>query len=445
MILSFTDAPGVDFFWGPACEGQPVLFTVNPSVTNVGAAATWLWNFGDGSTSALMTPAHFFAALGQYTVTLTSTDTSGNANMASHIVTITQLPVSFFSYGTPNCSNQPVVLTDLSHTLYGYISQWVWNYGDGTPNDTIHFPDEPNVSHEFSVPGTSNVTLTVTNSFGCQALVTRPVTVTEAPIANFTYTNDCSGLATSFLDASSANGPGNTVQYWWDFGDPATGMSNHSDIKDPSHLFSGPGTYMVMHVVHNFYNCADTIVKPVIIRDPVAVDFVYDHTCVDGNANFNPDTAVMNVAEITSWAWDFGDGVTDFQQNTVHVYQGPGTYLVTLTVSDIWGCTVSKMRSVTVNPLPVAMFNTVQLPCQSIAAVFDDVSTTYAGYITNWKWDFGDGTIQSIDFPTNGDATHVFASAGNFLVTLTITSSDSCKAEHSQTIVVGAAPIANFE
>ena len=445
LTLSFTNVPGVEFSWGPACEVQPVTFTVNPVITNIGAMASWLWNFGDGGTSVLMNPTHLFAALGQYTVTLTCTDTSGNAKTVSHTVSISLLPVAFFSYSTPNCSNQPVILTDLSHTLYGYISEWIWNYGDGSANDTIYFPNEPNVSHQFSGPGVSNVTLTVTNSFGCMAMNTMPVEVTAAPTANYTYANDCSGLETSFLDASSANGSGNTVQYWWNFGDPATGLNNKSEIKDAVHLFSNPGTYQVMHVVRNFNNCADTIVKSVIIRMPVIVGFIYDHTCLDGNAHFSPDTTVMNIAAVSSWAWDFGDGVTDFQQNTVHAYQGPGSYQVTLTVTDFFGCTASKTRTVVVNPLPLALFNTSQLPCQNIPAQFDDVSTTYAGFITRWEWNFGDGNNQTIHFPVNGNVSHNYAAAGIYTVTLTITSSDSCQAVHTQTITVEPAPTANFE
>ena len=183
---------------------------------------------------------------------------------------------------------------------------------------------------------------------GCDASVTIPVDVIEAPIANFQYSNNCSGLVTSFLDASYANGPGNTVQYWWDFGDPATGINNTSDLKDAIHLFSAPGTYQVMHVVRNFNNCTDTIIKPVTILAPVPVDFVYDHTCVNGSANFGPDTTVMNVADIISWAWDFGDGVTSIQQNTSTCICCPGDYKVTLTVTDISGCTASKTRTVTV-------------------------------------------------------------------------------------------------
>jgi len=445
MTLIFSNTPGIDFTWGASCESQPVAFSPDASVTNIGAVATWLWNFGDGNTSGLMNPSHLFAGLGNYTVTLTAIDTNGFAKVISHVITITQPPVSFFSYSIPNCSNEEIILTDLSYTLYGNIAEWVWNYGDGSPNDTIMFPNEPNRAHLFNAAGTFNVTLSIINSFGCKASLTIPVEVIEAPIANFQYTNNCSDLVTSFQDASYANGPGNTVQYWWEFGDPATGVNNYSNLKDPTHLFTAPGTYQVMHIVRNFNNCSDTIIKPVTILTPVPVDFVYDHTCVNGTTNFSPDTTVMNVADITGWAWDFGDGVTNYQQYTSHSYSGPGTYQVKLTVTDISGCTASKTRTVVVNPLPVAMFNVAQLPCANEATHFDDVSTTYAGYIVKWNWDFGDGNTQQILHPANADTDHTYSIPGTYTVKLTITSSDSCTAERTETIVINPAPTVNFD
>lgn len=445
MMLKFSNSPGVGFTWGPACEGLAVTFSVDPAVTNIGSIVSWNWNFGDGNTSVLMNPVHLFAALGEYNVTLTVVDVNGSAMVVMHKVTVTQVPVSFFSHSTPGCSNEPVLFNDLAHTLYGYIAEWIWNYGDGTNNDTIHFPDDPNTSHLFAGPGTYNVTLSITNSFGCMASVTLPVEVIEAPIANFQYTNDCSGLITSFQDASYANGPGNTVQYYWNFGDPVSGGNNTSDLKDPTHLFSAPGIYQVMHVVRNFNNCADTIVKSVTILEPIAVDFTYDHTCVNGIANFNPNAAVMDTASITTWLWDFGDGVTDFHKNTNHVYAGPGSYQVTLTVTNNSGCTASKIRTVVVNPLPVAMFNFPQLPCEQSSLLFDDASTTYAGHIVRWNWDFGDGNTQVVLFPENPDVNHTYAAAGSYNIKLTIISSDSCTDEQNQVIIINPAPTVNFE
>jgi len=445
MTLTFSATPGLDFNWGASCEGQPVSFQVNTTVTNTGAMASYSWDFGDGNNSVQMNPTHLYAAIGHYTVTLTATDTLGNTVTNLHQVYVSQLPVAFFAYESPNCSNQPVQFTDLSHTLYGNIAQWVWNYGDGSPNDTILFPENPNTQHLFDTSGVFNVTLVITNSFGCMASLTQPVNIIPAPVANFNYVNTCNGLNTQFEDASYANGAGNIVGWWWDFGDPLTGPDNFSNQENPMHLFSGPGTYTVTHVARNFNNCTDTIVREIIILPGLAVDFLHHHTCVNDASYFAPDTNVMNVASIISWEWNFGDGGFSYLQAPTHMYLAPGSYDVTLTVTDLNGCVSAKTKTVVVNPAPVAMFNVSQQHCKGLPVSFDDVSAIYAGYIVNWTWDFGDGTIESIDFPANPDTEHTFANSGTYTVTLTITASDSCSTVTTQTLVIEPAPTANFE
>jgi len=383
---------------------------------------------------------------GAYSVTATRVSTGCIQGMGNSVaVSILSSPVSFFSTSTQNCSNEPVYFTDLASTLYGYISEWTWDFGDGTSSDLIHFPDEPNISHRYQSPGTYTVTLKVTNSLGCSASTSIAVEVIEAPVANFQYNQDCSGLETIFRDASYANGPGNKVQYWWDFGDPSTGIDNFSNEKDATHIFSAPGTYLIKHIVRNFNNCTDTIIKPVVILTPVPIDFVYDYICVKGITQFRPDTSLMNIANVTSWQWNFGDGVTNYTQNTDHTYSEPGTYQVTLTINDISGCTATKIHTVVVNQAPVALFNIKQLPCANVPVHFDDASKTYVGFITKWNWDFGDGNKKQILYPANSDTEHIYSLPGTYTVKLTIVSSDSCTAESQQTIVINPAPVANFD
>lgn len=153
-----------------------------------------------------MNPSHLYAAIGNYTVTLTAIDSIGNSYTNIHSLYVSELPVAFFAYTSPNCSNEPVLFTDLSHTLYGNVASWVWSYGDGSANDTIYFPNNPNTLHSYDTSGTFNVTLVITNSFGCMTSVTQAVNVIPAPVANFSFVSTCSGLSTQFTDASSANG-----------------------------------------------------------------------------------------------------------------------------------------------------------------------------------------------------------------------------------------------
>jgi PKD repeat protein len=64
----------------------------------------------------------------------------------------------------------------------------------------------------------------------------------------------------------------NIVSWNWNFGDPASGVFNTSNLADPQHIFTTPGFYTVTLYVVNFNNCSDTITKQVNagVAPPVA-------------------------------------------------------------------------------------------------------------------------------------------------------------------------------
>ncbi|HPT01951.1 MAG TPA: PKD domain-containing protein [Bacteroidales bacterium] len=444
MTLTFDPNPGVDFTWGASCESQSVDFAVDPAATNIGAVASWSWDFGDGGTSLLMNPSHVFPSWGTYNVKLTTTDTTGYVRIVMNEVYVSQPPVAMFSSSVSNCSNEEVQFKDLSFTLYGYIEQWVWNFGDGTPDDTINFPDDPNVKHMFDTTGIYNVTLTIRNSFGCENSVILPVTVITAPIANFYYTGNCASTVVNFSDASFANGSGNVVQWWWNFGDPLSGSDDNSELENPIHTFTEPGTYMVTHIVRNFNNCTDTIVKPVVILPPLDVDFTHTYTCIDELTHFIPDTTVIAAGAVQSWFWDFGDGLTSTDMYASHAFTSTGLYHVTLTITDTNNCVASGSHDITIYALPIANFETEPWLCEDTPVEFTDLSSAASGYIIKWFWDFGNGDTLTVNYPDNPNIQYTYAIPGTYNVTLSIKSTDSCTAEITKSVIIGSTPVANF-
>lgn len=434
----------VDFTYTGICVGSPTNFTA--AVPNPGIITNWDWNFGDGNFSTLQNPTHTFGGVFTYTVNLTVTDTGGNTGTVTHFVDIHPLPAANFSYNVPNCHNDSIHFTDLSSTVFGYITTWIWNYGDGSLNDTVYFPDNPNLVHLFPNPGTFNVTLSITNSEGCSNSVQIPVTVMPSPIANFYYNifGLCEDQVIQFTDASFANGAGNIVAWHWDFGDPTSGINNNSNLEDPTHTYNTQGTYTVVLTVTNFNNCTDTMTKQVVIHDHPPVDFTWSPACLNDLVFFYPDTAATNLGAIQTWWWNFGDGFTSPNPIGSHAYLAPGTYSVSLTVTDTLGCDSTVVHDIIINPLPVAHFNPGNNNCAGAEVQFQDQSSTYAGYIWRWIWDFGDGTIDTVLFPNNQNLTHVYSLPGTYNVTLTIFATDSCTAFETQAVTIHPNPVANF-
>ena len=436
----------VDFTHTGVCVGSPTNFSGTATGINV---VSWAWDYGDGFFASGQGVTHTYAAtntLPGYTAILTVTDNLGATYAATKFISIQALPIAFFSFNSPTCNSDSIHFHNLSSTTNGYLKRFVWNYGDGSLNDTIYWPFNPDVAHFFPSIGTFNVTLEVMNSDSCISQATILVIVIPSPIANFYFNGSCKDQLVQFTDASSSGGAGN-IEYWnWSFGDAISGINNSSILTNPTHIFSTPGVFTVTLVVTNFNNCSDTMVKQVTIHQSPPVEFTFTHSCLKELINFSADLTVMAPGTIASWNWDFGDGVSNNNPaTTAHAFLNPGTYTVKLTVTDTSGCINSIAHDILINPLPVVLFSISANTCAGSLVSFTDNSTTSAGYKVKWFWQFGDGTDTTVFFPGNPNISHLYFAGGTYPVTLTITSSDSCKGTATQNVIIHPNPVANFD
>jgi PKD repeat protein len=126
-------------------------------------------------------------------------------------------------------------------------------------------------------------------------------------------------------------------------------------------------------------------------------------------------------ASITGYAWTFGDGGSASGRTATHTFGDPGTFNVTLTVTNDRGLTASTSQAVTVSggngPTPAFTFSPTE-PRINEAVFFNGAtSTAGAGHtITSYRWDFGDGATG-----TGVTTSHTYAVAGSYTVSLTVT------------------------
>lgn len=134
-------------------------------------AVTYLWDFGDGSTSPQENPTHVYQSPGMYDVTLYAFGVSGNVSVSTpNQVAVYPTPTAnFLAFEiNPEAGGDSVQFTDNSFDA----TTWLWDFGDPASgvNNTSTLPAP---IHWYAANGTYNVTLIVSNTFGCYDTISK--------------------------------------------------------------------------------------------------------------------------------------------------------------------------------------------------------------------------------------------------------------------------------
>lgn len=262
--------------------------------------------------------------------------------------------------------------------------------------------------------------------------------VDGAPSALFSVT--CTSAVCQFSEKAT-DADGALTKWQWDFGD---GMSSAS--RNPSHDFVWNGTYRVTLVVTDDKGNTGAYAAPVTIIGGLtpntlpSAHFVWE--CKERLCTFIDNSSDAD-GTITKWQWNFGDGSPATNQPTAsRYYASVGVYDVTLTVTDDRGGSDSQVYTISVgaNAPPIAAF---EASCSGLTCQFTDQSTDSDGTITSRSWSFGDGSPNS----SATSASHVFAAAGTYPVTLSVTDDKGATNLTTRSITVATSnspPVASF-
>ncbi len=187
-----------------------------------GSGAVYTWAFGDGATGSGAVVQHVYPAVGDYTATVTATNSVNSLTVSTQVTITGGTPVS----GVLAFNDGPTVLgsaTTLSATVEsGSGVTYTWAFGDGASFIPQTWPDSGKVvTHTYPAVGTYTATVTATNRAG-QTSATTAVLVVDAPIAGLAAHNDSpTGLgAATTLSATITSG--SNVVFTWELGDGQT-------------------------------------------------------------------------------------------------------------------------------------------------------------------------------------------------------------------------------
>ena len=255
----------------------------------------------------------------------------------------------------------------------------------------------------------------------------------EAPTAAFTSSVD--GLTADFDGSGSTADAGATItSYSWNFDDGTPAGTGAT----PVHTYAAAGTYSVTLTVRDSRGVSGAVTHDVTVQGANAGPTASFTTALDGlGVSVNGLGSSDPDGTITAYRWNWGDGSpTSTGATAEHRYGAPGSYTITLTVTDDRGGTASTTRVVSATHAgPTASFTA------SAAGLGVDVdataSTAHDGATLQYAWSWGDGTSGSGE-----TASHTYASAGSYTIRLTITDSLGATASTTREITVSSVAFA---
>jgi gliding motility-associated-like protein len=390
-------------------------------------------------------------------VTSPSADGCSGLQEISYDLISYEQPVADFKSITKICAGGSIGFYDSSNGFSRPIVQWGWNMGN---NDSLQ---GKNVVQQYVNAGTYNITHTVMNDIGCSASVTKPITITPRPVANFTLSVDpkCTGKEISFTNTSTISS-GNIAVWKWDTGLKTDSLTTPQTEKE---TYTQAGTYPVKLQVISDEGCfSDVKIIDVQVHPNPVAHFLLPDVCLnDAFANFTDSSYFKETTTATlSYAWTFGDASSGSQnnsalQNPKHKYTATGNYPVALTIMSSDGCTDQKQRNLTVNgATPHADFSFVKTTkiCSNEQVQIKNISTVDFGEITRIEiiWDTNDpSAVATVDeFPTfNKIYSHTYPTFNSpasktYSIRMRSFSGASCLNDVTKTVTVYSMPKLSF-
>lgn len=412
---------------------------------------SFLWDFGDGTTSTEPVVTHIYEKGGQYTVMLTVKDTSGlNCDTATttQFVKVNTPPEPAFSAPDKSCVGDEITFDagatkdDTPESL-----TYMWDFGDGTT------AEGKSVSKAYEKGGTYKVRLTVNDNAGTACSVEtaqKMVAINTAPVADAGKDIDLCLPAGQeykimFDGSGSKDADGNKLEYTWDFGDGVVG--NGEKI---SHVYQKGGNYTARLSVNDgsgtSCSSASDIVSIKLNKQPIAVAGENIVTCVgseitlNGSASKDPDNDPLN------FTWNLGDGTTANGATVTHNYAKGGNYRAVLEVDDGRGTTCSTASDsvgISINTAPTALLEKVEATCVGSKVNFDaSGSNDPDGDTLRYSWDFGDGTVEE----GGSKVSHSYQKGGTYTARVTVDDKrgTACSVDSASTSVrLNTPPVAN--
>ncbi len=394
---------------------------------------TYNWDFGNsnGANNTTFTQ-YVYPSPGNYITKLTSiSEYNCLSTDTQHIKVLSMPSTNFTILEDTVCYLDTIKFTNTSDTV-GNI--YVWNYGDGSANDTSYLQTY-HPKRVYAKANTYTVSLSATKG-KCYKLVNKKITIEPQPAVQFSFKRDnIEGKKIQFTNTSYLkSGRNGSLFFDWKFGDGKMDTTAKSFF---SHLYPGIGKYSVTLLATSNFGCKDSISDSISTATiPVSLFGISSSSvCKGSNVMFS------NVSQNSqTYFWNFGDGTTSTTKSPNHTFSRSGKFLVQLIAKDTNNYSDTSSELISINPIPIVNFGSNTNVCAGKKVVFTNNSVIQSKEGLNYVWKYGDGDTSILQNPD-----HAYKSGSNFNVTLKVTSDSGCVYSLIKAVNVYPLPILNFD
>ncbi|MDA3818923.1 MAG: PKD domain-containing protein [Candidatus Delongbacteria bacterium] len=404
-----------------------------------GTISSYLWNFGDGTSSTVENPVHEYTQDGIFNIMLEVTNQNGCSSnyFQENAIMLSDTPVvSFFADPQSWCYSPVDMNFNSEVTVSGSLGYSVeWDFGDGSPVST-----DENPVHEYASNGDYDVSLTVEDDYGCTAVVDSLDYVHVHPVVpDFTiYDSDYTAITDNVACIEErtyfiCNNEG--YDLFWDFDNSQTSEQSSVEI-----IFSTPGTHTITLTVDPGGACESDTSFDVMVEDPQPEFTIDEEFSCDPphSVHFTSSTTV----DVDEYHWIFGDGEDGYGSEIDHTYENEGHFYPSLEIESLHGCTGSYSGPDVLINSPSALFSidTTEgcFPLE-VTATYDSV--TNPDDIVNFSWDFYSNIADPNAYPDpyNGETVenHVYNDTGFYVIELIVMDINGCRDTAEMELQVG--------
>lgn len=398
-----------------ATAGQTVDFQASATGSDCTGSPSYAWTFGDGGSSAGQDASHTYSNAGTFPWSVTVTVEGTVCTQTGSILVTSPCTLDCTAVAPATATSGQTVAFQATATASHCAGNptYSWAFGDGAIS-TMQNP-----THAYASAGSYTWSVTVTVE-GETCSKTGTIAVAEPCTVTCAATVPAAGRAgdeVPFSAVAEATHCAGTPQFAWVFGDGGT-----SAEQNPAHTYLAAGGYSwSLTVTADGRTC--TQAGSIVVTEACAVTCTAEVAPTSGGfplaVAFAATAAATNCNGSPTYAWSFGDGGTSTEQNPNHTYSSAGSFPWTLVVTADGKTCVQTGTVIVAAPCVLA--------CEASAdpsAGNAPLTVSFAGSATAtnctgepaYAWSFGDGGTSQEQNPS-----HIYAAAGNFTWTLTVT------------------------